>query len=48
MDTSTLEILLAQNNELLTHIYSAILFTIGCGSACGVVFLLYKFLRKFF
>jgi len=48
MEVSTLETLMAQNNEILMHIYVALLFVIGCGVASGVVFLLYKFLRKFF
>lgn len=48
MDTSSLETLVAQNNELLLHIYSAQLFVIGVCGASLVIFLLYKFLRKFF
>lgn len=48
MDTSALETLLAQNNELLCSIYAVLLFMVGVGGACLVLFLLYKFLRKFF
>lgn len=44
----TVEYLLAENTELLLHIYTAQLFVIGVGGACFVVFLLYKFLRKFY
>lgn len=40
--------LLAQNNELLAHVYASLLFVIGVSGASLVVFLLYKFLRKFF
>lgn len=45
---STISDLLVQNNELLLHIYTALLFLIGVSGAVFVVFLLYKFLRKFF
>ena len=48
MDTSTLESLVAQNNELLARIYAVMLFCVGVAGACFVVFLLYNFLRKFF
>lgn len=48
MDISTLETLVAQNNELLLHIYTALLWVIGVLCAVGVLVLLYKFLRKFF
>lgn len=46
-DTTALETLLAQNNELLLHIYAFQLFAIGVIGAVFVCFLLYKFLRKF-
>lgn len=42
------ETLLAQNVDLLLHIYTAQLFVIGITGACLVIFLLYKFLRKFY
>ena len=48
MDTSTLETLVAQNNEILLYIYTAQLWAFGVAVAGFVVFLLYKFLRKFF
>lgn len=48
MDTTTIESLLAMNVELLKHIYAIQLWTIGVCGACLVLFLLYKFLRKFF
>ena len=44
----TVESLLAQNTELLLRIYTAQLFVIGVVGALLVVFLLYKFLRKFY
>lgn len=47
-DISTLEQMLAQNNELLCSIYAVLLFLVGVGGALLVLFLLYKFLRKFF
>lgn len=40
--------LLERNNEILTHIYTAILFSVSIAVVVLVVFLLYKFLRKFF
>lgn len=40
--------LLAQNNQLLAQLYASVLFIIGVSGASLVVFLLYKFLRKFF
>lgn len=48
MDMSTLEALVAQNNELLLRVHTAQLFIIGVSGALLVIFLLYKFLRKFF
>lgn len=48
MDMTTLETLVAQNNELLMHIYTAQLIVIGVAGASLVIFLLYKFIRKFF
>lgn len=48
MDISTLETLVAQNNELLLRVYTCQLFVIGVAGASIVIFLLYKFLRKFF
>lgn len=47
-DISTLESLVAQNNELLLRIYTVLLFAVGVCGALLVLFLLYKFLRKFF
>lgn len=44
----TTEALLVETNELLTRIYAAQLFLIGVGGALLVLFLLYRFLRKFF
>lgn len=44
----TLETLLAQNNELLLHIYALQLWAVGIAGALFVLFLLYNFLRKFF
>lgn len=44
----TVETLLAQNTELLLRIYTCQLFAIGVVGALLVVFLLYKFLRKFY
>ena len=46
--TSAIETLLVQNNDLLARLYVGQLFVIGVTGACLVVFLLYKFLRKFF
>lgn len=43
-----LELLITQNNDILTHIYTAQLFTIGCVVAVGVIFLLYKFIKQFY
>lgn len=48
MDTTTIELLLAENNDLLAHVYATQLFVIGVVGASLVLFLLYKFLRKFF
>lgn len=48
MDTTTIETLLVQNNELLCSIYAVLLFQVGVTGALLVLFLLYKFLRKFF
>lgn len=45
---STLEPLVVQNNELLLRIYIVQLFVLGVAGAGLVIFLLYKFLRKFF
>lgn len=45
---STLEALAVQNNELLLRIYVTLLVVIGVGGAVFVLFMLYKFLRKFF
>lgn len=45
---STLETLLAQNNELLTRIYIVLLFCVGVGAALFVLFFMYKILRIFF
>lgn len=39
---------LAQQTDLLKHIYATQLWCIGVIGACVVLFLLYKFLRKFF
>lgn len=46
--SSTLETLVAQNNELLSAVYILLLFCVGVTAACFVIFLLYKFLRLFF
>lgn len=43
-----LENLVAQNGTLLAQIYTAQLFVIGVVGAGVVLFLLYKFLRKFY
>lgn len=48
VDLTNLELLAAQQNDLLLHIYAALLFFIGVIGAGCVVFLLYKFLRKFY
>lgn len=48
MDTYAIETLLVQNNELLCSIYALLLFQVGVAGALLVLFLLYKFLRKFF
>lgn len=48
MDISTLETLVAYNNQLLEGIYITLLFIVGVVPAVGVCYLLYKFLRKFF
>ena len=47
-DLSTLEALITQNNDLLTHIYTANLFVIGVSAAAFIIFLLYKFIKLFF
>lgn len=48
MDITTLESLVATNNELLLHIYTSQLFCVSVVGVGLVLFLLYKFLRKFF
>lgn len=45
---SNLETMLAENNMLLRQLNTSILFIIGVAGASIVLFLLYKFLRKFF
>lgn len=40
--------LIKQNNELLAHIYTALLFCIGTCCAILVCYLLYQFIRKFY
>lgn len=45
---SNIEILTAQNSELLLRIYTCQLFAIGVIGAIGVLFLLYKFLKGFY
>lgn len=45
---TNIEILSAQNGELLLHIYAVQLFAIGVVGACFVLFLLYKFLKAFY
>ena len=48
MELTAIETLLVQNNEILCSIYAVLLFQIGVVGAVFVLFLLYKFLRKFF
>lgn len=48
METASTIDLLATNNELLLRIYTTQLFVVGVLGAVFVLFLLYKFLRKFF
>lgn len=48
MDSTAIETLLVQNNDLLCRIYVVLLFWVGVSGAVFVLFLLYKFLRKFF
>lgn len=48
IDLSNLETALAQNNYLLQQLNTSLLFIIGVAGASMVLFLLYKFLRKFF
>lgn len=38
----------SQTNELLLHIYATQLWCIGVVAVIAIVYLLYKFLRKFF
>lgn len=48
VDISALETLLAQNNNLLLHVYAYQLFLVGVVGAVAVVFLLYKFIKQFY
>lgn len=48
MDTTALQQLIVQNNDLLCSIYAVLLFQVGVSCALLVLFLLYKFLRTFF
>lgn len=48
INLSNLETLLAENVVLTKQLYVAVLFIIGVAGASFVLFLLYKFLRKFF
>lgn len=48
IDLSNIETSLAQNNYLLQQLNTSLLFIIGVTGASMVLFLLYKFLRKFF
>lgn len=48
MEMTTLEDLLAQNNEILCSIYALLLFQVGVASAVFVCYLLYKALRTLF
>lgn len=43
-----IELLLSQNTELILHIYTALLWGVGVSGTLLVIFVLYKFLRKFF
>ena len=48
INLSNLEALIAENNYLLRQLNTSALFVIGVAGASIVLFLLYKFLRKFF
>lgn len=43
-----IELLLAQNTELIAQVYTACLFGIGVSGALLVIYVLYSFLRKFY
>lgn len=43
-----IEMLLSQNTELILHIYTTLLWGVGVTGTLLVIFVLYKFLRKFF
>ena len=46
MDNQVIE-LLTQQNELLSAIYTSLLFSLGCAAALLVVIVLYRFIKKF-
>lgn len=41
-------LLITESNKLLAQLNATLLFIVGVTAGVGVVFVLYKFLRKFF